>query len=135
MTKNPRNYSLLSDAYEFMMADAYLRNGKQDLRAVFDVYFRKTPNNGGYAVMAGLDKIVDYLQNIHFEKEDIGAEIRKKYEDNGYVVYCRYRVLTRAIWRLCRINNRFYLFGTHNYLCVAVVRTLFLEKENYIFTR
>ncbi|MBQ5756637.1 MAG: nicotinate phosphoribosyltransferase [Erysipelotrichaceae bacterium] len=71
MTKNPRNYSLLSDAYEFMMADAYLRNGKQDLRAVFDVYFRKTPNNGGYAVMAGLDKIVDYLQNIHFEEEDL----------------------------------------------------------------
>ncbi|MDO5439217.1 MAG: nicotinate phosphoribosyltransferase [Erysipelotrichaceae bacterium] len=69
--KNARNYSLLSDAYEFMMADAYLRNGMQDLRAVFDVYFRKTPNNGGYAVMAGLDKVIDYLQNIEFKEEDI----------------------------------------------------------------
>ena len=69
--KNARNYSLLSDAYEFMMADAYLRSGMQDLRAVFDVYFRKTPNNGGYAVMAGLDKVIDYLQNIEFKEEDI----------------------------------------------------------------
>ncbi|MBQ6367263.1 MAG: nicotinate phosphoribosyltransferase [Erysipelotrichaceae bacterium] len=69
--KNARNYSLLSDAYEFMMADAYLRSGMQDLRAVFDVYFRKTPNNGGYAVMAGLDKVIDYLQNIEFKEKDI----------------------------------------------------------------
>ncbi len=69
--RNPRNYSLLSDAYEFMMADAYLQNGKKDLTAVFDVFFRKIPNNGGYAVMAGLDKVIDYIENISFTEEDI----------------------------------------------------------------
>ena len=69
--RNPRNYSLLSDAYEFMMADAYLQNGKKDLTAVFDVFFRKIPNNGGYAVMAGLDKVIDYIQHIHFTEDDL----------------------------------------------------------------
>ncbi|MBQ5805346.1 MAG: nicotinate phosphoribosyltransferase [Erysipelotrichaceae bacterium] len=71
MMRNPRNYSLLSDAYEFMMADAYLLNGKKDLKAVFDVFFRVIPNNGGYAVMAGLDKVIDYIKNISFTDDDL----------------------------------------------------------------
>ena len=53
----PRNYSLFNDEYEYTMAGAYLLNGKKDEEAVFDVFFRKIPNQGGYAVMAGLDKI------------------------------------------------------------------------------
>ena len=69
--RNPRNYSLLSDAYEFMMADAYLQSGKKDLTAVFDVFFRKIPNNGGYALMAGLDKVIEYINEIHFSEEDL----------------------------------------------------------------
>ena len=69
--RNPRNYSMLTDAYEFMMADAYLLNGKKNLRAVFDVFFREIPNHGGYAVMAGLDKVIDYIQNICFTTDDL----------------------------------------------------------------
>ena len=69
--KNPRNYSLLTDAYEFMMADAYLESGKKDLTAVFDVFFRRIPNQGGYAVMAGLDKVIAYLKDLHFTEEDL----------------------------------------------------------------
>ena len=69
--RNPRNYSLLSDAYEFMMADAYLQNGKKDLTAVFDVFFRKVPGDGGYAVMAGLDKVIEYINTISFSEEDL----------------------------------------------------------------
>jgi nicotinate phosphoribosyltransferase len=69
--RNPRNYSMLTDAYEFMMADAYLLNGKKNLRAVFDVFFREIPNHGGYAVMAGLDKVIDYIQNLSFTTDDL----------------------------------------------------------------
>lgn len=68
--RNPRNYSMLTDAYEFMMSDAYLNNNKADTIAVFDVFFRKVPN-GGYAVMAGLDKVIEYIQNLHFTEEDL----------------------------------------------------------------
>ena len=69
--RNARNYTLLTDAYEFMMADAYQCNGKTDCMAVFDVFFRKIPNGGGYAIMAGLDKIIEYISNIHFDESDI----------------------------------------------------------------
>ena len=50
------NYSLLTDDYEFKMSYGYLVNNKQDEEVVFDLFFRKVPNNGGYAIMAGLDK-------------------------------------------------------------------------------
>ena len=43
----PRNYSLFNDEYEYTMAGAYLLNGKKDEEAVFDVFFRKIPNQGG----------------------------------------------------------------------------------------
>ncbi|MBR0375897.1 MAG: hypothetical protein IJH59_04970, partial [Firmicutes bacterium] len=54
----PRNYALMTDEYEFTMANGYLLTGKQDQEAVFDVFFRAIPNGGGYAVMAGLDKVI-----------------------------------------------------------------------------
>lgn len=66
-----KNYSLLTDAYEYAMADAYLAHNKENITAVFDVFFRKVPNNGGYCIMAGLDKIIDYITNLHFDQEDL----------------------------------------------------------------
>lgn len=66
-----RNYSILEDAYEFTMGTGYLMNGKENEEAVFDVFFRKVPNQGGYAVMAGLDKIIPLIQNLKFNESDI----------------------------------------------------------------
>lgn len=68
----PRNYSLLTDWYEFSMNDAYIYANKQNNEVVFDVFFRKIPNNGGYAVMAGVDKLIEYIKNLRFDDiEDI----------------------------------------------------------------
>ena len=61
-----RNYTLMSDEYEFSMANGYLNNKKENEEAVFDIFFRKVPNNGGYAVMAGIDKIIPYIENLKF---------------------------------------------------------------------
>ena len=47
----PRNYTLMTDEYEFTMANGYYQNGMQNQIAAFDVFFRKVPNNGGYAIM------------------------------------------------------------------------------------
>ena len=52
-----RNYTLLADEYEHTMAAGYLNNKKNEELAAFDVFFRKVPNNGAYAIMAGVDKI------------------------------------------------------------------------------
>ena len=67
----PRNYTMLTDWYEFMMADGYELMGKGNEEVVFDVFFRKVPNDGGYSVMAGVDKMIEYIKNLRFEEEDI----------------------------------------------------------------
>jgi len=71
MNRLPRNYSLLTDYYELTMNESYIQNDLNKIEAVFDVFFRKIPNNGGYAVMAGLDKVIEYINNLHFDEEDI----------------------------------------------------------------
>lgn len=75
MNKNikrlPRNYTMLTDWYEFMMDDCYELSKKGNTEVVFDVFFRKIPGNGGYAIMAGVDKIIEYIKNLKFDDEDI----------------------------------------------------------------
>lgn len=65
------NYSILSDAYEHTMGNGYLLSNKANQVAVFDAFFRKVPNGGGYAIMAGLDKIIEYIQNLHFGEREL----------------------------------------------------------------
>ncbi|MBQ8892063.1 MAG: nicotinate phosphoribosyltransferase [Bacilli bacterium] len=65
------NYTLFTDAYEYNMGSAYLLAGKNNQEAVFDVFFRRIPNNGGYAIMAGVDKVIDYIQNLKFEEREL----------------------------------------------------------------
>ena len=77
----PRNYTLMSDEYEFTMSNGYFMNGKQNEEAVFDVFFRKIPNGGGYAVMAGIDKIIPYIQNLKFGERELDYFRRKGYSD------------------------------------------------------
>lgn len=76
-----RNYTLLSDEYEFTMAQGYYLNGKKDNEAVFDVFFRKVPNEGGYAVMAGLDKIISYIENLKFSERELDYFKRHGYKE------------------------------------------------------
>lgn len=75
----PRNYTLATDEYEFTMANGYLVSGKEKEEAVFDVFFRKIPNNGGYAIMSGLDKIIPFIQNLHFGERELDYFKRKGY--------------------------------------------------------
>ena len=63
--------SLLTDLYQVTMAYGYWQQGLQDREAVFHLYFRKAPFQGGYAVAAGLAYVVDYLQNLRFSKDDL----------------------------------------------------------------
>lgn len=83
-----RNYSLLSDNYEHKMGQGYLMNGKKDQLAAFDVFFRKVPNNGGYAIMAGVDKVISYVQNLHFGEKELEYFKRAGFSDK-YIEYLR----------------------------------------------
>ena len=77
-----RNYTLMSDEYEFTMANGYLNNNKQNEEAVFDIFFRKVPNEGGYAIMAGIDKIIPYIKNLKFGEQELDYFRRKGYPED-----------------------------------------------------
>lgn len=66
-----RNLTLLCDFYEITMANGYFLCGKRDQIAYFDVFFRDIPDGGGFAIAAGLEQIIDYIKNLHFDEEDI----------------------------------------------------------------
>lgn len=65
------NLTMLTDFYELTMANGYLMNGLKDRIAYFDMFFRKVPDNGGFAIMAGVEQVIQYLNNLKFYDEDI----------------------------------------------------------------
>lgn len=65
------NYTMLTDFYEITMGNGFLNEGFGDRIVYFDLYFRSVPDGGGYAVMAGVEQMIEYLKNLHFEKSDI----------------------------------------------------------------
>lgn len=65
------NMTMLTDFYELTMANGYLEKGMQDQIAYFDMFFRKIPDEGGFAITAGLEQLIRCLQTLKFEEEDI----------------------------------------------------------------
>ncbi len=68
---NERNISMVMDMYELTMSNGYLNKEFQDTIAVFDVFYRSNPDQAGFAVFAGLEQVVEYVQNLYFSQEDI----------------------------------------------------------------
>ncbi len=66
-----RNLTMLTDFYEITMANGYFNEDKTDVVAAFDLFFRTVPDNGGYAIMAGLEQVVQYIEELEFTDEDI----------------------------------------------------------------
>ena len=66
-----RNLTMVMDFYEMTMSNGYFRDGVKDARVVFDVFYRKNPDDGGFAIFAGLEQIVEYIEGLQFTKEDI----------------------------------------------------------------
>ncbi len=68
---NRENLTMLTDFYEFTMANGYLEHGFSDTIAYFDMFFRKVPDGGGYAIMVGVEQLIEYLKNLSFDDDDI----------------------------------------------------------------
>ncbi len=86
MPINP-NYAMLTDFYEYTMANGYFLNGWKDRIVYFDIFFRQIPDGGGFAIAAGLEQLIDYLENLHFEPEDIEYFRSKGCFDEGFLKY------------------------------------------------
>jgi len=65
------NLTMLCDFYELTMSYGYFNHGYKDRICYFDVFYRKCPDNGGFAIAAGLQQIIEYVQDLHFSAEDI----------------------------------------------------------------
>lgn len=63
--------ALLCDFYEFTMSQGYFKNNKKDQICYFDIFFRKIPDSGSFAIFAGLEDILDFVENLSFDTEDI----------------------------------------------------------------
>ncbi len=66
-----RNIAMMMDLYELTMANGYFLQENHSRRVAFDVFYRRNPDGGGFAIFAGLEQIIQYLEGLHFEKEDI----------------------------------------------------------------
>ena len=89
MTLNERKLSLLMDFYELTMANGYYMDHKADQIAVFDVFFRSIPDQGGYAVFAGLEQVIEYIKNLSFSDEEIAYLRSKDVFDESFLSYLK----------------------------------------------
>ena len=85
MTKE--NLVLLCDFYEFTMSAGYFKNGYSETITYFDVFFRRVPDGGGFAICAGLEQVIEYIENFKFEKEDIEYLRSKQMFDEDFLEY------------------------------------------------
>ena len=92
------NLSMLCDFYELTMGNGYFVQGMQDRITYFDIFFRSVPDNGGFAIAAGLEQVVEYIQNLHFDDEDIEYLRGRKMFSEQFLEYLRNFKFEGDIW-------------------------------------
>ena len=90
--------TMLCDFYELTMGNGYFVSGMQDRMTYFDVFFREVPDGGGFAIAAGLEQIIDYVQKLHFDEEDIAYLRGRGIFDEAFLEYLRNFKFTGDIW-------------------------------------
>ena len=96
--KHHINYTMLCDFYELTMGNGYLRTGMGDRICYFDLFFRSVPDGGGFAIAAGLERVVEYIQNLSFDEEDIAYLRGKNCFCEEFLDYLKNFRFTGDIW-------------------------------------
>ncbi len=84
---NERNYTMMCDFYELTMANGYFNSGMENQICYFDVFYRRIPDEGGFAIAAGLEQVVDYIKNLRFTEENIDFLRSKKLFSEEFLNY------------------------------------------------
>ena len=96
--RDARNLSMCMDFYELTMSQCYFNSDAKDKIVSFDLFYRKNPDNGGYAVFAGLEEIIGFIQNLHFSDEDI-AYLRSLHTfSEPFLDYLRHFIFTGDVY-------------------------------------
>ncbi len=96
--KRDMNYTMLFDFYELTMGNGYFQTGMKDKICYFDVFFRNVPDGGGFAIAAGLEQVIRYIQDLHFDDEDIAYLRGKGCFAPEFLDYLRNFQFTGDIW-------------------------------------
>ena len=83
------NYTMLCDFYQLTMGNGYFNTKHADRTAYFDLFFRRVPDGGGYAVCAGLEQVIEYIENLRFSDEDIEFLRGKKIFSEEFLEYLK----------------------------------------------
>lgn len=94
---NKRNLELIADFYEFTMSNGYFEKNMNEI-AYFDVFFRKIPDNGGFVVFAGLEQIINFIKDFHFDEDDIEYLKSKNMFCDGFLDYLKNFKFTGDVW-------------------------------------
>lgn len=94
------NLSMLCDFYELTMGNGYLESGLTDRVTYFDVFFRSVPDNGGFAIAAGLEQVVEYIRELHFDPEDIEFLRSKNIFSEEFLDYLGNFKFTGDVWAI-----------------------------------
>jgi nicotinate phosphoribosyltransferase len=92
------NLTMLCDFYELTMAYGYFNNGYKDRITYFDVFYRRCPDQGGFAIAAGLEQIIQYIQELHFDPEDIEYLRSRNMFSEEFLQYLADFKFTGDIW-------------------------------------
>ncbi len=92
-----QNCTMLCDFYQLTMGNGYFRTKHADKIAYFDVFFRRVPDGGGYAICAGLEQVIGYIKGLRFTEEDIGYLRGKGIFDEDFLDYLRHFKFTGDI--------------------------------------
>lgn len=95
---NERNLTMLTDFYELTMANGYFENGMGNIISYFDVFFRSVPDDGGFAIMAGLEQAIDYMKNLSFDESDIDFLRGKGIFSEEFLDYLRNFHFSCDVW-------------------------------------
>ena len=94
------NLTMLTDFYEITMANGYFCTDMADDIACFDMFFRRIPDDGGYAIMAGLEQVIEYLENLKFTDEDIAYLRKQKTFNEDFLKYLSEFKFTCDVWAI-----------------------------------
>ena len=97
-TNHPINLTMLCDFYELTMGNGYLRHGYRDRVTYYDMFFRRVPDGGGYAIAAGLEQVIDYINELHFSDEDIEYLRQRGIFSEEFLDYLRNFRFTGDVW-------------------------------------
>ena len=92
------NLTLLADFYELTMANGYWTHGIAEQTAYYDLFFRKVPDEGGFAIMAGLEQAIDYMKNLKFTEKDIAYLRSRNCFDEAFLEYLQNFEFVCDVW-------------------------------------